>query len=75
MWTTRCRNHDEFLPLANCAAEGLFIRYTTDGKPPTSTSPQYTGPVVITDTTKVAAAIEMNGELHQLVHTAVFTRL
>jgi hypothetical protein len=75
MWTTRCRNHDEFLPLTNCVANGLFVRYSTDGNPPTGASPQYTGPIAISESTRIAAAIEMNGTMHQLVHNAVFTKI
>jgi hypothetical protein len=75
MWTTRCRNHDEFLPVINCAAEGLFVRYSTDGRAPTSASPQYTGPIVLNGTTQLSAVIETNGRLHQLIHQALFTKL
>ena len=74
LWTTRCRNHDEFLPLANCAADSIYIRYTTDGTKPTSASSRYDGPIKIDSTTTVTAAVELNGTLLGLVHAAVFTR-
>ena len=65
---------DGLLPLRNCAAEGLSIRISTDGAPVSLRSPAYTGPVTLTKTTTIAAAVEFNGTLHPLVHTATFTK-
>lgn len=49
------------LSVAIAAAEGLTIRYTTDGSLPTATSPTYSGPLTITETTQVRAQA-FNGE-------------
>jgi len=38
-----------------CATEGATVRYTTDGKDPSSHSPEYTKPFYVTDTTTVKA--------------------
>ena len=35
--------------------EGAVIRYTTDGSTPTSSSPQYTGPITVSKTTPIRA--------------------
>ena len=75
LWSTRCRDHDEYFDLAVCAGQGLRVRVTVDGSVPTPASPVYTGPIAVRQTTTISAAVEHNGAMHQLVHTATFTRL
>ena len=42
---------------------GLEIRYTTDGSAPTLSSPVYTGPITLTQTTTIRAAAVFDGAL------------
>ena len=46
----------ETLTLTLSAQEGMTIRYTLDSTTPTESSPEYEGPITITDTTVVRAA-------------------
>ncbi|AOY00075.1 family 20 glycosylhydrolase [Jeongeupia sp. USM3] len=41
--------------LANVEAPGFVLRYTTDGSEPTNASAQYTGPVAVSGTVRLAA--------------------
>ena len=41
--------------IITCATAGAIIRYTLDGSIPSSSSPQYSGPITITQTTSVKA--------------------
>ena len=43
--------------------DGLDIRYTLDGSAPTLSSPLYTGPITLTETTTIRAATVYNGVL------------
>jgi Legume lectin domain/Chitobiase/beta-hexosaminidase C-terminal domain/Fn3 associated len=49
------------------------IYYTTNGNTPTSTSPVYTGPVSVTDTTTFNAVTTANGFLQSAASTATYT--
>ena len=49
------------------------IYYTTNGNTPTSTSPVYTGPVSVTDTTTFNAVATANGFLQSAASTATYT--
>ena len=41
--------------------EGGVIRYTTNGKTPTASSPKYTKPLTLKKSTTVKAAVFVNG--------------
>ena len=52
---------------------GATIRYTTDGSTPSATSPQYTGPFVLTRTTTVRAIAIAAGLRDSLVGAATYS--
>jgi len=57
-------------------SQALTVRYTTDGAAPTASSPQYTGPLRITDTTVVRArCYDEAGKALTGVAEARFTRV
>lgn len=55
-------------------APGLTIHYTTDGSAPTASSPRYTSPLVLKETTTLHAIACKNGQCSQ-VATAVFHKI
>jgi hypothetical protein len=55
------------------ATPGATIHYTTDGSNPNASSPQYTGPIVLTATTTIRAIATANGQIDSDVVSATYT--
>lgn len=55
------------------ATPGAVVRYTLDGSTPTGSSPLYTSPLVLTNTTAVRARGFKEGMVDSAVATAVYT--
>lgn len=53
--------------------EGGVVRYTTDGREPTESSPEYTGPIPVRSTTILKAATFMPGRLSSSAVMGTFT--
>lgn len=47
--------YDSIVVTITCATQNAVIHYTTDGTPPTASSPIYTGPITLTETSTVKA--------------------
>ena len=47
--------YDSIVVTITCATQNAVIHYTTDGTPPTASSPIYTGPITLTETATVKA--------------------
>src|SRR2546426_1820876 len=52
---------------------GATIHYTSDGTTPTTSSPVYTGPVSVTQTTTIRAMAEASGMVDSAVASATYT--
>ena len=57
----------------SCSTDGATIYYTTDGSTPTSSSTEYTAPVVLNATTTVKAIAVKTGYNDSAVKSATFT--
>ena len=57
----------------NCATEGATIRYTIDGNDPTESSPVYSSPIEITETTTVKAFAMKEGYINSGIASATYT--
>ena len=55
------------------ATSGATIRYTTDGSTPTTSSPIYTGPITLTQTTTIRAMATASGMTDSNVASATYT--
>ena len=55
------------------ATSGATIRYTTDGTTPTTSSPVYTGPITVSQTTTIQAMATLNGMTNSNVASATYT--
>ncbi|MDP4121122.1 MAG: chitobiase/beta-hexosaminidase C-terminal domain-containing protein, partial [Bacillota bacterium] len=56
----------------SCSTSGATIRYTTDGTPPTTSSPAYSG-VIAVSSTKTIKAIAYNGTTPSSMASATYT--
>jgi hypothetical protein len=52
---------------------GVTLRYTTNGSTPTSSSAQYTGPILISQTTTLRVRAYLSGWTTSSTATALFT--
>jgi hypothetical protein len=59
----------------SCAMSGAIIRYTTDGSIPTSTSLEYTGPIIVNKTTMIRAYASKPGCIDSGMATGTYTLL
>ncbi|MCF7913506.1 MAG: chitobiase/beta-hexosaminidase C-terminal domain-containing protein [Candidatus Cloacimonetes bacterium] len=57
----------------SCITSGATIRYTTNGSTPTSTSPLYSSPIIVTTTTTLKAQAFKSGWTDSPVTTATYT--
>jgi Beta-1,3-glucanase/Carbohydrate binding module family 56/Chitobiase/beta-hexosaminidase C-terminal domain/Glycosyl hydrolases family 16 len=55
------------------ATPSAIIRYTTNGTTPTTSSPQYTGPITVTANTTLRAMATASGMTNSAVATAAYT--
>jgi hypothetical protein len=55
------------------ATSGATIRYTTDGTTPTTSSPIYTGPITVSQTTTIRAMATAGGMTDSAVASATYT--
>ena len=55
------------------ATSGATIRYTTDGTTPTTSSPIYTGPIAVSQTTTIQAIATLSGMTNSNVASATYT--
>ena len=55
------------------AGDGWTVRYTTDGASPTSSSPEYTGPITLNDSATIRAVAFSDGGLESLEYSATFS--
>lgn len=55
------------------AGEGWTVRYTTDGAAPTSSSPEYTGPITLNDSATIRAVAFSDGGVESLEYSATFS--
>ena len=55
------------------ARRGATIHYTTDGSTPTTSSPVYTGPITLTQTTTIRAMATASGMANSAVASATYT--
>ncbi len=57
----------------SCSTVGATIRYTTNGSEPTSSSPQYTGPITVNSTTAIKAKAFKAGMTESYTASATYT--
>lgn len=55
------------------AGDGWTVRYTTDGASPTSSSPEYTEPIMLNDSATIRAVAFSDGGLESLEYSATFS--
>ena len=55
------------------AGEGWTVRYTTDGASPTSSSPEYTEPIMLNESATIRAVAFSDGGLESLEYSATFS--
>jgi hypothetical protein len=57
------------------ASPGVTIYYTTDGSTPTTSSPQYSGPILVITTTTIKAMAAAPGWSQSPVASATYTNV
>lgn len=64
--------YDQAVTVELSAQEGATIRYSTDGSVPTSSSPVYTGPITLSETTVLRTRVWRDGEYPSTTETQTY---